>query len=818
MTIRGAKGATAAVAFACLLAGCSLLRNQRSQGAERCSRAGALLGDAFELRTDGYLGRSLERVELAVALCPSLKAQRVLAETLADVGLTDDAIAAYRLLAESGGSDDQQLAAAAIAKLEKRPPPTRSASDDDRALAVELYRDGVNQRLERDYEASLLQLRRSYALWPDALTIVQIGLTHDSAQRPVDARRAFARALAIAETTAGVPAEPRTGGTTDRSVAVAVAGRTKLIVSLDSGGVLEVWDGISGQPRQSFVVDVDVDQIAVSPDGSLVALGSSWNRSIDILRVSTGRVSTPTAAGVDVHVWDAAGGGEVGSLSLHEDGLRSLAFGDDGVHAAVASGAYGAVAISADGTRRAVAAHNGTIEYAGPDGELTVAPPDGAVALSFRRDGEQLAAVTPSAVIAYDTSTGGEVSRAGVCAGSTSVAHVGGESRVVCTTAAGLRFYDVDTGESVAVIRGRRPIVSAAFAGDEDAIDLWIAAADGNVAQVRAPSGEPGDAQQPGTGFDTAAVAAVVGSVDGIVAAAIHPTRPLLVMSDGQTVTLRDTGTGAIVEQLEGGARRLAFSADGERLVWVQQRKVTVRPIDAANRKDVRVIDESDDIVWVDVNRDATLALVVRTDGLATLWDVAERNALATLAGTYDGSWVVMDPSGRVEGAGGDELAQDQLYWKVGESQLPGFVGWQRNYHQDLLSSILGPQQARSFGDKTVWYSEESFSPKIAIPVGVVGLGFEIYNIVQVVQGELANPWVGLVQVGFWGALMWEAGHGCGKSGHWACSALGVLSGMFATYGLYSFVLGIDAFEASSESAARPALTTPTTIGYGRAF
>jgi hypothetical protein len=138
MMASGAKGAVAAIAIASLLGGCAMFRNQRSQGAERCGRADALLGDAADLRADGYLGRSLEHVELAAALCPSLNAQRMLAETLADVGLTDDAIAAYELLAGSGSQADQEAAATAIEELERRPPPTRDATGADRERAVAL--------------------------------------------------------------------------------------------------------------------------------------------------------------------------------------------------------------------------------------------------------------------------------------------------------------------------------------------------------------------------------------------------------------------------------------------------------------------------------------------------------------------------------------------------------------------------------------------------------------------------------------------------------------------------------------------------------
>ena len=147
--------------------------------------------------------------ERAGADCDPQHVLRARARILGDLGLGTDAIRSWRDYARAGTPDERSDALEAIAELEARPALGGEVDDEVAKRAIALYRDGVNLRLLGEHETAIGQLRRSYALAPHALTVVQIAAAHRGSERAVEARKATARALAIAELVQGATAVPQ---------------------------------------------------------------------------------------------------------------------------------------------------------------------------------------------------------------------------------------------------------------------------------------------------------------------------------------------------------------------------------------------------------------------------------------------------------------------------------------------------------------------------------------------------------------------------------------------------------------------------------
>ena len=175
---------------------------------------------AQQLAADGFLFRAFDAATAAHERCPSEATRTAVEAARAD------------LLPYAG------VTTTLDAKLRER--------------ALVLYRDGVNLRLEGQYDLAVAQLDRSLEIWPHPLTMVQIGLTHEAAGSPIEARMAYARALAAAEDLTGIPATPRVVRGHSHSVdalAYSADGRT-----VASGSIRQVklWDTLSGKQTGAF--------------------------------------------------------------------------------------------------------------------------------------------------------------------------------------------------------------------------------------------------------------------------------------------------------------------------------------------------------------------------------------------------------------------------------------------------------------------------------------------------------------------------------------------------------------------------------------
>jgi WD40 repeat protein len=166
------------------------------------------------------------------------------------------------------------------------------------AQARLLYRDGVDLRLGGKFDDAIRQFRRAYALAPHPLTAVQIALAHRAAGREVEARKASARALALAEHTRGGVVQPRLrGGHSGEVTSLAFDRQGHLLASASADGTARLWELSTGREHQVLAHADGVTHVGFAGD-QVVTHGGS------------GRV----------RVWDPDSGALVGELASRKAG------------------------------------------------------------------------------------------------------------------------------------------------------------------------------------------------------------------------------------------------------------------------------------------------------------------------------------------------------------------------------------------------------------------------------------------------------------------------------------------------------------------
>jgi WD40 repeat protein len=445
-----------------------------------CAAATGELAAWREAMADGRLHRALDHAGRADAACASSATRQALAESWDALGVDARADAAWSAYAATAGSD-AGLAASRRAALRRRPPPTRAATADERATAILLYRDGVNQRLRGQPERAITQLRRSYALLPHPLTIVQIGLAHEAAGRGAEARASFERALAIAEATRGTTAVPRlTPRHAGEIAALAHDDSGDLVASGGADGQVMLWDPATGRLVRRLVADATgaVVDVAFSADGARV--GALFDKGM--VRIWNTVTGEPAGAGqlpvddesrdVDGEVGLAPGLGAIavarydGALVLH--GLDGAVLA---TAAAAGEGGAEEVRFSADGRRVAQVSSEQirvyevdglrpvrTIERQGDDFtlEFPVALTADGAGLLVRRDGE-----TP-AVLHVDLATGRQRRLAGVDFGAGELELARDGARLLVVGSGNVTLYDAARGRKLRSIGGAGALMATA--------------------------------------------------------------------------------------------------------------------------------------------------------------------------------------------------------------------------------------------------------------------------------------------------------------------------------------------------------------------
>jgi len=569
-----------------------------------CEAVEAKLGEAKMLQLGGHLHRALVLAEEADAECSSPDSIAAIGEVLADLGLTQRSIAAWkRYIPVAEDATEVAEVEAVIAELEKRPPPTRSGSPDDKARALLLYRDGVTLRLRGQHERAIKQLRRSYAVWPHPLTIVQIAMAHDSAGRAVEGRKTNERALAIAEQVQDVRAVARLlrghhGNV--RDVAWSPAGRVVASISMD--GSVKLWEAATGQVLHTLAIDRYGTALAFSADGGLLAGGG--------------------APGHTVSVWDASSGKRLHSLAAAN--VVDVAIARAAEHLAMAH-RDGVVSIWKLDTGEKLR-------------ELTV---PGVRRVAFSPTEDLLATAGAGSPALWDASTGRMVRQIHSPDASTAALAFARDGSFLATAGEGKTVYvwDLPGAKLRARIATAESVRDVAVAGDGALVTIgmkwiriWAARGFAQRIEIETP-----------TKFNTA----VAVSPDGATAA---------VAGASTVVRLWDTDSGALVKPLGrplGGRSSVAFSSDGR---WLasggRDGGVTMWRLDRVGAP--RTLRGHDDPVQRVLFSPDSRGLVSVSEGRVVVWDARGRKRLTIPGGsaaayTADSKRLAVAVAGTVE-------------------------------------------------------------------------------------------------------------------------------------------------------------------------
>ncbi|MGD0187114.1 MAG: TIR domain-containing protein [Roseiarcus sp.] len=262
----------------------------------------------------------------------------------------------------------------------------------------------------------------------------------------------------------------------------------------------------------------EVDSVAFSPDGKLIAAGGGYDASIDIWTTADGQLQSPVISGFyghtapfspdgktiasgsddNVRIWDAASGRVLHTYSGHTDKVLAVAFSHDGK--LLASGGKDKMVFVWD-----LAGNAPVRQLAGHADQV--------YSVAFSTDGKWIASAS------FD-------------------------QKVI--------VWDVASGQPVKTLTGSNKMIAAIFSSD----DRWLATAgwDGNVTIWDIDSWQP--------------VRVFPGDGQIVTSTAFSPDNKLIASGGyDHAVKLWDTATGALVRTFDGHSDivwGVAFSPDGK--------------------------------------------------------------------------------------------------------------------------------------------------------------------------------------------------------------------------------------------------------------
>jgi WD40 repeat protein len=585
--------------------------------AQVCRPNQALLQASTAAQTEGRLARALELASDARAACADGPALLRVAEVLDDLGLARRAMAAYEEAVAVVAPAQRARVRQSMRELTQRPDPHRKPTAAQAGEAVILYRDGVMRRQQGDLDGALAQLRRSYALAPHPLTIVQIGMVHQAAGRAAEARRANERALAIAEDREGATAVPvLVGGHQAPLTAVAVGPDT--VASASGDGTILVWERVTGRI---------VHRLA-GHRGSVVAL--AFDRSGARL----------ASSGVDrtVRVWDARAGRALARFPGSNAAPQTVALSSDGatvVYAAATVSVWNvadrrlrrrigraarSVAISPDGTALAWVDVDGAVQVAPLTGDqpatqlarVDVSNGQGG-AVGFDRSGKLLAASDGAGtIVVHDLGSRRLVQTLRGPGGSFSALAFRPEPAALVGFGFqdGLRAWALDAGTVLAVPELADRNSLAAFSPEGDIIALALD--DRTLALWSLDSGKK--------------LRTIGGYGDRAWGLAFAPDGDLIAQaSQDQTVKLWSLRGGALTHTLRGTDNRVvgvAFTPDGKRLVsggWDGR----LRLWEPRSGRAAGAVDVESQVFGVAVSPSGDAIAAVDLAGVVSTWETA---------------------------------------------------------------------------------------------------------------------------------------------------------------------------------------------------
>ena len=484
-----------------------------------------------------------------------------------------------------------------------------------------------------------------------------------------------------------------------------------------------------------------IQEVAFSPDGSLLAVASSFgiwlydaatSRELALLLGHTSEVTSVSfspdgntlasgATDVTVKLWDVATRRNIATLRGHRNNVTSVSFSPDG--STLASGARdGTVKLWDVATRRNIAtleAHTST---------------RGVLSVSFSPDGSTLASGShdDTVVKLWDVATRRNIATLeGHRNNVTSVSFSPDGS----TLASGsddvtVKLWDVATRRNIATLEGHRNnVTSVSFSPDgstlasgshDDTVKLWdvatrqnIATLEGHTSEVLSVSFSPdGSTLASGSHDDTVKLWDVAtkswnffthtGVAEKV---SFSPDGSTLASgSRNGRVKLWDVATRRNIATLEGHSlwvTSVSFSPDGSTLAS-GSRDNTVKLWDVATRQNIATLEgHTSSVTSVSFSPDGSTLASGASDNTVKLWDVATRQNIATLEG--HSLWVTsvsFSPDGSTLASGSHD--DTVKLWDMATRQNIATLEGHRNNVTSVSFSPDGSTLASGASDRTV--------------------------------------------------------------------------------------------------------------------
>lgn len=171
------------------------------------------------------------------------------------------------------------------------------------------------------------------------------------------------------------------------------------------------------------------------------------------------------------------------------------------------------------------------------------------------------------------------------------------------------------------------------------------------------------------------------------------------------SVQLFDVATGKLTKTIVSGVipRVLRFSPDGK-LIATAGMDTTVRLLDVAAGQELQVMRGHHAMVRAVIfTPDSRLLVSASEDGSTRLWSTETGRELATLVSLYSGDWLAVTPDGLFDGSPG---AWDRILWRFSDNPMdvaPVEVFFSEFYYPGLIAEIAAggrPKAAQTISQK----------------------------------------------------------------------------------------------------------------------
>jgi WD40 repeat protein/uncharacterized caspase-like protein len=456
----------------------------------------------------------------------------------------------------------------------------------------------------------------------------------------------------------------------------------------EGGNVARLWDARTGKEARRFdgrSLD-QVNSVAFSPDGRFVLTGSTdtvarlWDTSSgkelrrfeghsnwvsSVTFSADGRFVLTGSLDRTARLWEASTGKLVRRFQGNSDWIWSVAFSPD--MRAVATASKDTVARLWDLT---AGKQSGCFEQHSDMVTCVAFSPDGRWVLSGSND---------NAACLWEAKT---------CKGIRCFTGDSGDVKSVAFSPDGrfvltgnwdktARLWDANAGKEVRRFEGHSDkISSVAFSAD----GRWVLTGSWDRT-ARLWDAHTGKELRRFSGHRTH-VNSVAISSDG---------RWVLTGSLDDTARLWESSTGKEVRRFEGhtdGVDSVAFSSDGGTVLTGSSDK-TARLWVTATGKEVRRFEgHADDVNAAVFSPDGRFVLTGSSDGTARLWEAKTGNELCRLISFRDGTWAVVDSTGRFDAANGGKV--QGLHWVIANESIALDQLKDRYYDPGLLAKHLG--------------------------------------------------------------------------------------------------------------------------------